>query len=123
MLVHCAGNGTEDIVRRYAHPSRLFFFSLHLYDKDEPSHAAGDGNNTSAAASTAPPTLVRTTTDRPIDAATSGAGGSTPTKRSYEFYPGTGLRDDHVSRLPLCCIRAVLTLYCPLSLSRLRSTI
>jgi SHAQKYF class myb-like DNA-binding protein len=29
------GNGTEDIVRRYKHPSRLFFFSLHLYDKEE----------------------------------------------------------------------------------------
>eukprot|EP00605_Chrysophyceae_sp_TOSAG23-4_P001803 GSChrysophyteH1.ASY1.ANO1.1993.1 assembled CDS len=27
------GNGTEDIVRRYTHPSRLLFFSLHLYDK------------------------------------------------------------------------------------------
>lgn len=30
------GNGTEDIVRRYAHPNRLLFFSLHLYDQ-EPS--------------------------------------------------------------------------------------
>jgi acetoin utilization deacetylase AcuC-like enzyme len=29
------GNGTEDIVRRYQHPSRLFFFSVHLFDKDE----------------------------------------------------------------------------------------
>lgn len=29
------GNGTEDIVRRYKHPSRLFFFSLHLFDKEE----------------------------------------------------------------------------------------
>lgn len=28
------GNGTEDIVRRYPNPSRIFFFSLHLYDKD-----------------------------------------------------------------------------------------
>ncbi len=28
------GNGTEDIVRRYPNPSRLLFFSLHLYDKD-----------------------------------------------------------------------------------------
>lgn len=27
------GNGTEDIVRRYPHPSRLFFFSVHLFDK------------------------------------------------------------------------------------------
>lgn len=30
------GNGTEDIVRRYQHPSRLFFFSVHLFDKDDP---------------------------------------------------------------------------------------
>lgn len=29
------GNGTEDIVRRYPQPHRLFFFSLHLYDKDQ----------------------------------------------------------------------------------------
>lgn len=29
------GNGTEDIVRRYPTPSRLLFFSLHLYDEDE----------------------------------------------------------------------------------------
>ena len=29
------GNGTEDIVRRYTQPSRLFFFSVHLYDKDD----------------------------------------------------------------------------------------
>ncbi|RYG68417.1 hypothetical protein EON64_05230 [archaeon] len=33
----CAGNGTEDIVRRYAHPSRLFFFSLHLFDQEPES--------------------------------------------------------------------------------------
>ena len=29
------GNGTEDIVRRYHNSSRLFFFSVHLYDKPE----------------------------------------------------------------------------------------
>lgn len=29
------GNGTEDIVRRYPNPSRIFFFSLHLYEKGE----------------------------------------------------------------------------------------
>lgn len=28
------GNGTEDIVKRFPEPSRLFFFSLHLFDKD-----------------------------------------------------------------------------------------
>ena len=42
------GNGTEDIVRRYQHPSRLFFYSVHLFDKSP----------------------------------------------SYEFFPGTGARDD-----------------------------
>lgn len=33
-FVFFTGNGTEDIVRRYPHPSRLFFFSVHLYDKE-----------------------------------------------------------------------------------------
>ena len=28
------GRGTEDIVRRYPHPSRLFLFCLHLFDSD-----------------------------------------------------------------------------------------
>jgi acetoin utilization deacetylase AcuC-like enzyme len=28
------GNGTEEIVRMYPHPSRLFFFSVHLYDHE-----------------------------------------------------------------------------------------
>lgn len=28
------GSGTEDIVRRYPHPSRLFFFCLHLFDEE-----------------------------------------------------------------------------------------
>lgn len=32
---HIIGNGTEEIVRNYNDPSRLFFFSIHLYDKDE----------------------------------------------------------------------------------------
>lgn len=47
------GNGTEDIVRRYPNPSRLFFFSLHLFDLEDQSH--------------------------------------------FQFYPGTGQTDDHVS--------------------------
>jgi acetoin utilization deacetylase AcuC-like enzyme len=29
------GNGTEDIVRHYNRPDRLFFFSSHLYDREE----------------------------------------------------------------------------------------
>ena len=29
------GNGTEEIVRKYHDPSKLFFFSIHLYDNDE----------------------------------------------------------------------------------------
>lgn len=28
------GNGTEDIVRRFNDPSKLFFFSIHLFDND-----------------------------------------------------------------------------------------
>ena len=28
------GNGTEDIVRKYSHPSRLFFYSVHLFEKE-----------------------------------------------------------------------------------------
>lgn len=47
------GNGTEEIVRRYPFPSRLFFFSLHLFDSDPIHH--------------------------------------------FQFYPGTGQGDDHVS--------------------------
>lgn len=35
------GNGTEDIVRRYGQPSRLFFFSLHLFDKNTTGDSAG----------------------------------------------------------------------------------
>ena len=82
------GNGTEDIVRRYAHPSRLFFFSLHLYDKDEPQANATQQQQQSSGGGT-----VKTTTDTPIDAVTTDA----PTaKRVYEFYPGTGMKDDHV---------------------------
>jgi len=33
--LHNSGNGTEDIVRRYQHPSKLFFYSVHLYEKEE----------------------------------------------------------------------------------------
>ncbi|GMH71470.1 hypothetical protein TrRE_jg6928, partial [Triparma retinervis] len=29
------GNGTEEIVKNYTEPERLFFFSTHLYDEDE----------------------------------------------------------------------------------------
>jgi len=29
------GNGTEEIIRKYHDPSKLFFFSIHLYDNDE----------------------------------------------------------------------------------------
>ena len=31
------GNGTEEIVKNYTEPERLFFFSTHLYDEDEKS--------------------------------------------------------------------------------------
>lgn len=87
------GNGTEDIVRRYSHPSRLFFFSLHLYEKEDggqqPQHSSHQ------------PAAVKTTTDRPIDAVTTEAAAApsaaSPAARKYEFYPGTGVKDDHVS--------------------------
>jgi hypothetical protein len=83
-------------VRRYAHPSRLFFFSLHLYDKDDASHGA---------AAAAAPAVVKTTTDRPIDAVTAAPAPDAPTPRSYEFYPGTGVKDDHVSARVLELVR------------------
>lgn len=47
------GNGTEDIIRKLQNPSKLFFFSLHLFDK------------------------------QPAD--------------NFEFFPGSGHRDDMVS--------------------------
>jgi hypothetical protein len=187
------GNGTEDIVRRYSNPSRLFFFSLHLYDKEqsdgahsaatatatgaaggtlklEPAALAGlapstaaamgfvAGAGTGAVAAAAPAGVlasgvsdagggggggVRTTTDRPIDEnaplppalaasadpASAGAGTTTttssstdssasampvveafaaattttpaaaPVRRAYEFYPGTGAKDDHIHNI------------------------
>jgi len=31
------GNGTEEIVRAYSDPNKLFFFSIHIYDKDAPA--------------------------------------------------------------------------------------
>ncbi len=86
------GNGTEDIVRRYSHPSRLFFFSLHLYEKED----GGQQQHSSQ-----PAAAVKTTTDRPIDAvtteATAAPSAAPVSTRKYEFYPGTGVKDDHVS--------------------------
>lgn len=35
------GNGTEEIVRKCHDPSKLFFFSIHLYDNDKKKRAAG----------------------------------------------------------------------------------
>jgi acetoin utilization deacetylase AcuC-like enzyme len=49
------GNGTEDIVRRFPESSRLFFFSLHLYDHDY--------------------------------------------EHAYEFFPGSGAKDDVVHNI------------------------
>ena len=34
------GNGTEEIVRKYHDPSKLFFFSIHLYDNDRKKRGA-----------------------------------------------------------------------------------
>uniref|UniRef100_A0A6S8HTR1 histone deacetylase n=1 Tax=Amphora coffeiformis TaxID=265554 RepID=A0A6S8HTR1_9STRA len=33
------GNGTEEIIRKFSDPSRLFFFSIHLYDNDNRKRA------------------------------------------------------------------------------------
>lgn len=35
------GNGTEEIVRKCHDPSKLFFFSIHLYDNDKRKRAGG----------------------------------------------------------------------------------
>ena len=35
MLMSFVGNGTEEIIRKYKDPTRLFFFSIHLFDKEE----------------------------------------------------------------------------------------
>ena len=93
-------------MRRYAHPSRLFFFSLHLYDKEDPHHIQGHGAAGSDPASVVP---VKANPDLPIDAVTALAeedaspaaaaavvSGSATPQRRYEFYPGTGVKDDHV---------------------------
>jgi acetoin utilization deacetylase AcuC-like enzyme len=86
------GNGTEDIVKRYPHPSRLFFFSLHLYEKEHGSiaahiysshgHSGGSGGNSNSSS----------TTGLPV---------------SYEFFPGSGAEDDikhNIINVPLAPI-------------------
>ena len=47
-LSFLTGNGTEDIVRRFGQPARLFLFSLHLCDRDtaDASTGPGDEDNT-----------------------------------------------------------------------------
>jgi len=47
------GTGTEDIVRRYTHPSRLFFFSLHLLEKGNGPTPMQPGVSAAAAAGAA----------------------------------------------------------------------
>eukprot|EP00597_Dinobryon_sp_UTEXLB2267_P005784 CAMPEP_0170064464 /NCGR_PEP_ID=MMETSP0019_2-20121128/4938_1 /TAXON_ID=98059 /ORGANISM="Dinobryon sp., Strain UTEXLB2267" /LENGTH=1142 /DNA_ID=CAMNT_0010271133 /DNA_START=213 /DNA_END=3641 /DNA_ORIENTATION=+ len=39
------GNGTEDIVRRYGQPKKLFLFSLHLSDQDTADSGSGGGED------------------------------------------------------------------------------
>ena len=64
------GNGTEEIVQRFSDPSRLFFFSVHLYDRDCPKKGA--------------PTI-----------ATSCSYTSCQKDDClWKFYPGTGDTDD-----------------------------
>jgi len=95
-------------VRRYAHPSRLFFFSLHLYDKEDPHHIQGHGAAGSDSTAIVP---VKANPDLPIDAVTAlveddaspvtaaVASGSATPQRRYEFYPGTGVKDDHIHNI------------------------
>lgn len=100
-------------MRRYAHPSRLFFFSLHLYDKEDPHHIQSHGAGAAGSDSTSV-VPAKANPDRPIDAVTAlveddaspvtaaaVASGSATPQRRYEFYPGTGVKDDHV-RPPSC---------------------
>lgn len=115
-------------MRRYAHPSRLFFFSLHLYDKEDPHQTQSGGQTAvSESASVVP---IKANPDRPIDAVTAlaeeeedsssttavaAATGSATPQRRYEFYPGTGVKDDHV-RLTSCTThrissRGILTFF------------
>ena len=91
------GNGTEDIVRRYAHPSRLFFFSLHLFDKEHGStathiYAASSSSSSSSSSSThATTTTAASSSSSSPSSSSLGAG--------YEFFPGSGAEDDIVHNI------------------------
>ena len=84
------GNGTEDIVSRYCQPSRLFFFSLHLYDKEDAARCESS-NNSSSSSSSSP------AKQKPLSPTRSAASSSATSISGYEFYPGSGAEDD-VSR-------------------------
>ena len=80
------GNGTEDIVRRYAHPSRLFFFSLHLFDKEHGSTASHIYAASSSSSHASTTTAASSSSTSPSSSSSLGAG--------YEFFPGSGAEDD-----------------------------
>ena len=66
------GSGTEDIVRRYPHPSRLFFFCLHLFDEEHSAILNKSSEN------------VITEHSEPSSIAFSHLGGKTPVPDSDE---------------------------------------
>mmetsp|Transcript_18975 Transcript_18975/g.27435 ORF Transcript_18975/g.27435 Transcript_18975/m.27435 type:complete len:902 (+) Transcript_18975:710-3415(+) len=68
------GNGTEEIVRKNHDPTRLLFFSVHLFDHDKRKSRV------------------------------SGSGSSSSANTGFKFYPGTGEDDDvahNVINVPL----------------------
>lgn len=110
------GNGTEDIVRRYKEPSRLFFFSVHLYEKDpgEPTLPAGTGPDPknkkietsmvgSAEVEKGKEKVKIEEHKKNVDIKPFITGSNISVegvkKSSYEFYPGTGSRDDHIHNI------------------------
>jgi len=42
------GNGTEEVVRKCHDPSKMFFFSIHLYDNDKKKRGGNGGGNQNA---------------------------------------------------------------------------
>ncbi len=66
------GNGTEELVRAYAKPDRMMFFSVHLHDR-----SAANNNPSTSGGPTPPP----------------------PSEDEYQFFPGTGTECDPSLRI------------------------
>lgn len=80
------GSGTEDIVRRYPHPSRLFFFCLHLFDEEHSAILNNSSEN------------VITEHSEQSSAAFSHLGGKTPVPDSDEVrdVPSTQIKKEGI---------------------------